>query len=205
MNQLRDYLDTDTIPEDEDGNYTDLSVEPVPLINEMALTCDFIFFPQVEETEDEDGNVVIDVTSIIISNRYELELEVWYPFVGFTNSEPYSVHITDPPIESDELPVELFGIITDWTHDQIILPEDITPGSKPFNYNVAEDGFETEVFNETEMLALFQAMQSDIQFPSIYCDTASGEMRASISTRERREAIPDSSLVCSPRFLHVEF
>ena len=176
LNQLRDYLDTDTVPEDSDDNYTDLSVEPVPMINELALTCNFTFFPQAIENVDADGNPITEVTSVIISNYYELELEVWYPFVGYTNADSFSVHIDDPPIESDNIPLELFGLVSDWTHDQELSEEVTFPESKPYNYTVASDGYTTEVFDENAMISLFESMQSDIQFPSIYCDNGDSEM-----------------------------
>jgi hypothetical protein len=174
LNQLRDYLDTDTIPEDENGEYTDFSVEPTPLINELVLTCDFSFTPLINEDDDDAGNIVSNIT-VSVTNSYSLDLEVWYPFVGFRNPDTYTVHIADPPIESGTLPVELFGIVTDWTDDHVIPADEIAPGSPPYNYPVYDDTLNTETEDEDDLVLLFEEMQSNIEFPSIYCDNDAGE------------------------------
>ncbi len=176
LNQLRDYLDTDTIPEDINGNYTDLSVEPVPLINEMALVCNFTFLPQIEENEDDDGNITMEVTSVIISNQYSLELEVWYPFVGYENTDRFAVHINETPEQTAELPLDLFNEVSEWIGDYDLPADLTTPDSSPYNFTIYNAGLETEVLDGDDMTRLFQNMQSDIQFPSIYCDNDNGIM-----------------------------
>ncbi|MEE9368107.1 MAG: hypothetical protein V3V05_04490 [Pontiella sp.] len=179
LNQLRDYLDTDTIPEDEHDEYTDESVEPVPLINELALTCNFMFSPQIEETgEDDEGNVIFEVTSVIISNSYELELEIWYPFIGYETENTFTILIDDPEAmaEGVDFPEELFGAATNWA-DINLLPTDITtPGLDPYDYLVYGGQYETEVSNTNEIETLFENMRTDIQFPLIYCEEDSGAM-----------------------------
>jgi hypothetical protein len=172
LNQLRDYLDEDTLPEDVNGNYTDLSVEPVPLLNEFSLVCDFQFTPIIESLENDSDELT--VTSVTITNVYNVNMEAWYPFIGFTNSESYTVSITVPPIESASLPPELFGDIENWMGEEQIPSEFTIPESLPFNYTVSQGTYETSVTSAGELVALFEEMQSNIQFPSILCLDSEG-------------------------------
>jgi hypothetical protein len=171
LNQLRDYLDTDTLPENEDGEYTDHSVEPVPLINELVLDCNFTFFPQIELNEEGSN----EVTSVIITNSYSLNLEAWYPFVGYENANTYAVKINATPEQSAELPSELFADVSEWVGDYNLPGTISIPGSDPHNFEVFSAEFGTTVFGTNEMNDLFADMQSDVQFPSIICTDSSDE------------------------------
>jgi hypothetical protein len=174
LNQLRDYLDEDTLPEDINGDYTDLSVEPVPLLNELSLVCNFQLIPVIEVPEE--GSDEIIVSSITISNTYSVNLEAWYPFVGYTNSESYTVSIPEPPIESAALPPELFGDIGNWIGEERI-PSDYTmPGSLPYNYTVSGGTYDTSISTAGALVNLFEEMQSNVQFPTILCSDSEGNL-----------------------------
>ncbi|MDF7809170.1 hypothetical protein P4E94_17115 [Pontiellaceae bacterium B12219] len=167
LNQLRDYLDEDTLPEDVNGDYTDFSVEPVPLINEFSLVCNFQFIPLIENADEGSDEAI--VSRVTITNIYSVNMETWYPFVGYTNSESYTVSIPDPPFESAALPPELFGNVQNWFGEEQIPAEFTVPGSLPYNYTVSGGTYETSVSSANELVNLFNEMQSNIQFPSILC------------------------------------
>jgi hypothetical protein len=164
LNQLYDYVDRNTVPEDHEGNYTDQSVEPTPLINELALTCTFALTPTlINEGNDES------TLHVTISHTYEVSLEVWYPFTGYTNHNTFSIHIPHPPTETGTLPYTLFGNIREWAGSHT-LPEILTrPRSLPYIYPIQQAVYEIEVPDESEFLALFESLQSTIRFPSIQC------------------------------------
>ncbi len=176
LNQLVDYLDTDTVPED-----IDRSVEPVPLINELALVCNFSFYPEIETNDDGTE----EVTSVIISNNYSLNLEVWYPFTGYTNEMQYNVNITNIPLQTALLPEDLFGPITTNGNTSEIqawqrgydIPLNVTfPGSDPEVFTVYSAEIETTVSSSDEMVGMFEEMESDVQFPLIVCTDGNGDM-----------------------------
>ncbi|WP_372807393.1 hypothetical protein [Pontiella sp.] len=167
INQLIDYLDTDTIPEDVDA-----SVEPVPLINEVALTCDFSFFPLIEMVEDDEGNEVPEVVSITITNSYSVEIEVWYPFTGYENETAYQIKVENDPIGT--LPNDLFDQPEDWV-GRIEIPSFSTlPGALPADLPLNEGTYESYVEDSDELLGMFDEMLTDIEFPLIECIESGG-------------------------------
>lgn len=214
LNQLRDYLDTDTLPEDENGDYTDLSVEPVPMVNELVLTCDFTFFPQLEEIEDEaSGEMVMEVTSVVISNRYSLAVEVWYPFVGYINPNSYSMRINDLPlvgeqiIDEEEFYVPLLGDVLLWT-GAFDIPETATiPYAPPHDSEFFSSLIVEEATSSDDLIALFASMAEDIQFPLIACEEESGTMvdrvlqlELPLQTAVLDELVPDIQNMASNLF-----
>jgi hypothetical protein len=165
MNQLRDYLDLDTVPEDENGDYTNGSVEPVPMVNELILSCIFDFYPETEL--DEEGEIV--VVSVTITNTYALEIEGWYPFTGYLNLMPHS--FSNSTVTAPHLPEELFGDIADWgDHDIEIPQENLTPGSEPFVLTIHRDIHGTEVNSAGSLIQLFEQIgESAVIFEDIFC------------------------------------
>jgi hypothetical protein len=153
--QLEDYVDADDLPSDPL-----LSVEPVPLVNEILLTCDFRFTPVVESFDVDPGdgspsfttNVVV---SVLVTNEYVLEVEAWFPFINAENSSSYSIIIED--VDSD-LPQNIFGDIREewlsvstsiggpWEFNQLensILVESASPGVD-FNEEDLRDAFDLD-------------------------------------------------------------
>jgi hypothetical protein len=167
INQLIDYLDTDTIPEDVDA-----SVEPVPLINEVSLTCDFSFYPLIEMVEDEEGIEAPEVVSVTITNSYSVEVEVWYPFTGYENETAYQVKVENDPIGT--LPDDLFDQPEDWV-GRIEIPSFSTlPGADPADLPLNEGTYESYVEDSDELLGIFDEMLTDIEFPLIECIESGG-------------------------------
>ncbi len=177
LNQLRDYLDTDTVPEDEDGDYSDYSVEPVPMINEIALTCAFTFVPNIESVSDGAGGTEEIVSFVTVSNTYTLELEVWYPFVGYTNSQAFVLSIVDPPAESGSVDPDLFGTVTDWTADMVIPAGEAHPDNRfnPYDLVAYTESLAVEAEDRNSLIDLFESFQSDIEFPIIRITDANGD------------------------------
>ncbi len=170
MNQLRDYLDTDSFPEDENGEYTDLSVEPAPLINELILSFDLTFIPEFIETEGDDGEPEIEVNSVTVSNRYSLEVEVWYPFVGYEPLDTFSVHIDDvPSISGTVSDNNMLSGITNWTGAFVIPNEAIQPGATPHDILIFSSEDVSIVGDTKEFVSLFANLHHDITFDTIFC------------------------------------
>ena len=176
LQQLYDYLDTDTLPQDLDGNYSDYSVEPVPMINELALTFNFTYFPTIETNVDDEGETELEVVLVTITNTYELELEVWYPFVGFTNAQIFTLSITDPPIESGSVEPDLFGTVIDWTAGMEIPATQSHPDNRetPYDLLAYSETLFTEVTSEGALLDLFETLESNIQFPTLVVANSEG-------------------------------
>ena len=176
MNQLGDYLDEDTIPNvfGKPGTYTDESVEPVPMLNELALKCVFSFFPEVEYQPDG----TFEVVSVVISNTYSLDLEVWYPFTGYRNTDTFTASIATAPsvAGSAQIPAVLFGEIDEWTDDHTLPAEATTPAtnSTPYDYTAFEATFGHDVLSASEMVDLFASIGSDISFPLIQVTDSQG-------------------------------
>jgi hypothetical protein len=128
LQQFKDYIDTDLIADDPI-----YSVEPVPLINEILLTNNFVFTPLIEtvETEtgeDEDGGTTTEdqVVGISVTNYSGLVVEMWYPFLNTKNEETYFIRIENA--ETD-LPTTLFPDVNEaWIAQEAELPG-------PWNYN----------------------------------------------------------------------
>lgn len=165
MNQLTDYLDTDTEPTD-----IDYSVEPVPLINEFALTSTFIFTNETEVVDNGDGSFDTNIT-VYVTNNYVLEIEVWYPFAGYTNPDDFSIRSTMAPIETGALPTDLFGDIGEWMNAEVALGNGWEPNSAPidFIFFENEEPYSVSFDNPEDLIDIFEEMRSDIQFPLIEC------------------------------------
>jgi|GEM_PF-5064922 len=172
MNQLRDYLDPDVFPQDEAGNYTDFSVEPTPLLNELVLECTFTFFPIIAESEDDgDEEAPPTVSSIIIVSAIELQLEAWMPFVGHKETNTFSVAITEDPIPADagtDAEFYLLGDLSDW---ETIIPEVLSDPDRliPEEITMHAETISNEVATVNELTDLFEDMAVDLLFPSIVC------------------------------------
>jgi hypothetical protein len=127
IEQLKDYIDADSTP--EDSKY---SGEPVPLINELLLTCDFQFSPiiEIEEVLDEEGEVeetTEQVVAVAMINEFELSIEGWFPFANATNGNDYSFAIEN--VEST-LATDLFGDIAgDWYNQSVTFKTGWEPGT----------------------------------------------------------------------------
>ncbi len=178
IQQLLDYLDTDTVPQDLDDEYSDYSVEPVPLINELSLNFSFSFYPEIETIEYDDGGVTSTVTSVTVSNRYELAAETWYPFVGWTNEQLFTFSIDETPIRSSvSTNADLIASVSDWETDEEIPAGECHPDNREYPYEITLSSNTTDAAVNTAdaLVELFESLQSSIQFPLITITDAAGD------------------------------
>ena len=172
LQQLRDYIDTDSIP--EDPKY---SVEPVPLINELVLKCNFSFTPVIDpgNEDPETGESTNEVISIAVTNDYSLNIEAWYPFAVHVNNDSYSIQIDNPKDLGGTFPEDLFGsVASNWFGEIELATTAWEHGEDPEIVPVYSAQFVSEFDSANEMLNTFTNMASDIQFPSIRCIHSDG-------------------------------
>lgn len=163
--QLLDYVDPDSIPQEPQ-----LSVEPVPLLNELVLECAFTFTPEIEEVEDPDtGEVEEVVSAIIVSNQYTLNAELWYPFAIHENSDNFSLSIDSPLDTAGTIPDDLFGSVAGWSGDFDLNVDSWRFGDDPETVIAASESKSDSYSSANELIAAFRNMASDVLFPRIRC------------------------------------
>lgn len=169
LNQLRDYLDTDTDPEDEYGNYTDLSVEPVPMINEIVLQLQSTFEPVIEfDTEGEPY-----VERVNLTNSMILSLEVWYPFIGYDNPDTFAVQVYN--VDALSYPsYDLVGDINEWETITEIDGSITSPTGKklpyvPFDFEIPSTNTSYIASSKADIDGLFAELDTEFYFEEVAC------------------------------------
>ena len=169
LNQLRDYIDLDTIPTD-----IERSVEPVPLINEFVLTLSTHFTPIL--SKNTNGETIVEHVSV--SNTYAVALEVWYPFFGYTNSSTFSAKLGSL-LEPRPPATALLGDIGSWTNS-FVIPDDVTepsriPPNEPYSYVLQKESTTLIINSAGELIELFENLAHNISFSELICfDTEVG-------------------------------
>ncbi len=158
INQLKDYLDTDCIPED-----IDRSVEPVPLINEVILSCTIHFEPVIQG----DGQDAY-LSHVEITNECTASVEVWYPFPGYANDTTF--FINNPDMSGSDLNAELFGDLDDWTGQDEIPSKVTAQWNKPVDLEIFTSNYVVRVSTTNELIRLFEELkEGDIEITRLEC------------------------------------